>query len=657
MANKAQISHKLYDIIHKLSKQKLPDLFAALCIFVLFIIIYGLTATSGYIVGSGSEAESMELQRAVVHNGIAHATSYPAYVVLAHWFTRLGAALGGDPFTWATYFSGFTTALALVVSYFLARLYVAIWPALLAVLVFGFSGVAWHIATITEVQGMHLLTICLILYLAGRLRKTPHNISLLEGIAVLGGLGLANHRIVILVVPALALLVIFGDTWRALNLWRVARLLLLGVAPLVFYFDVFFKVPAGVVYGFGTTFNPPISAYNALQIVFGYGQEGLLVSPLPELWARIAHVGGYQIQFFGLVGVIFGLVGLVILARRDLLFVLVLAVHALAAYAFFMTWRQDHKSFLYFGQIGIVLVVGLAAFANQLWLWRPAFSKNGKFWPFVFSLPVLILALSLALGNYAANNRALDKRGQAYYDAYFALPTNSLVYTGGWSPDHWIGLEAQGNGSTVRLDYGREMQPILWNASDAGQSVYLSWWMQMFFGMFSGQNPLLAQGAGFAGTFAGGQWPFVQVVTRGGQQFAAELGAAIAVDREVAPGISLAAYSARRLATGAEFTLYWQATETPAARYAPFSHLRQINAQGEAIALIAQRDYPDPVLGYYPTTAWQAGEIIRDTYFIAWGDAALPPEESLQWAFGFTLEGQRTGEVLLPFAVAQAQTK
>ncbi|MFN7211202.1 MAG: hypothetical protein ACK4P1_12570, partial [Aggregatilineales bacterium] len=125
--------------------------FAAPIIFFAFLALYVGTAARGYIVGGGAEAESMELQRAVVYNGIAHATSYPAYVILAHYFTRIGALLGDDPFTWVTYFSSLTVALALVVAYFLLRLYVRWHAAALAVTIFGLSGVLWHIATIAEV--------------------------------------------------------------------------------------------------------------------------------------------------------------------------------------------------------------------------------------------------------------------------------------------------------------------------------------------------------------------------------------------------------------------------------------------------------------------------------------------------------------------------
>jgi hypothetical protein len=71
------------------------------------------------------------------------------------------------------------------------------------------------------------------------------------------------------------------------------------------------------------------------------------------------------------------------------------------------------------------------------------------------------------------------------------------------------------------------------------------------------------------------------------------------------------------------------------------------------VALLAQRDYPNPVHNFYPTRFWQTGEVVRDTYVIPWPDRDPPPKESLRLSFGFTDEnGQRLGDVTVPFADA-----
>lgn len=616
-----------------------------LFLFIGFLALYVSTAARGYIVGGGAEAESMELQRAVVHNGIAHATSYPAYVILAHYFTRIGAALGGDPFTWVTYFSSLTVALALVVTYLTLRLYMRWTAAALAVMCFGLSGVMWHIATIAEVQGLHILTVTGILYLMARYQRQPEKTAFLEGAALLFGLGLANHRIILLWAPSAALIALGSGALRRLHLWSYVRLLAALALPLLLYYDVFFKVPAGVVYGLGTTFNPPINAYNALQIVFGYGQEGLLISPLPELWARIQLVGGFHLEFFTPFGVLLGALGIILFVRKQPLYGASLVLGSAISFAFFMTWRQDHKAFIYYAQSGLALIFGLACLADgQVRL--PRFGR-----PLSLAVPLLALIPLLFAVGLPANNRAADRRGAEYYAAYASLPPQSVVFTGGWSPDHWIGLEAADNGYEIALFHDREATFIAAVANERrAQNVYLAHWMQMYLGMLSGQNPLLALGMGFGGTHT----PFVQVVPRGDPRLAAEAESATQIGQAAATGIQLYSYSAFADDQGAYFTLYWRVVGEIPERFIPFAHLRTVDAEGNTTGLITQRDYPDPVRGYYPTSAWQAGETIRDTVFIAWTAAALPPPEQLRWVFGFVSPstGERVGEVFLPFAAA-----
>ncbi len=59
------------------------------------------------------------------------------------------------------------------------------------------------------------------------------------------------------------------------------------------------------------------------------------------------------------------------------------------------------------------------------------------------------------------------------------------------------------------------------------------------------------------------------------------------------------------------FTLLWQAREDITADYTIFTHL--VNSDGQTII---QRDQP-PRGGAYPTSRWQAGEVVRDSYTIS----------------------------------------
>jgi Protein of unknown function (DUF2723) len=621
------------------------DILFGLGIFLAFLILYTSTAAQGFIIGGGAESESVELQRAVVHNGIAHATTYPVYVISAHYFTRLGAFLGGDPFSWATYFSSFTTALSLVVVYTLLRIWVGRSASLVAAIIFGLSGAVWHIATITEVQGLHLLTFVAILYLLACYQRHPEKVAYLEGMALLLGIGLANHRLIVLIGPAALAVFLFKRGWRWLNLWQVVRFAAMVALPLLAYYDVFFKVPAGVVYGFGTTLNPPVSPYNALEIVFGYGQDGLLRLPMAELPARLSFVLGHHLEDFTWPGTALGVVGFCLFARRNPLYAFALLAYGAASLVFFMAWRQDQKAFIYYGTTGLLLAIGLAALADVT-------LPNLKALPTLLlrlrlAPVVALLAVPIALTQYPQQNRAADNSGAQLFHAYSTLPNNAVVFTGGWSPDHWIGLEAQDRGGLFTLNYVRDVEEIYRYTTDGALRTYVSRWMQQFLGMWSGKNPLLDRGLAFG---AGPAPQFVEVMQANFDGPAKEAETATRLNQSIGQNIVLYSYKITQQTDKVTFTLYWRTEAAPDVRLQPFAHLRVVDVNGVATALLAQGDTADPVYGFFPTTAWRANQTIRDSYTIHLPQN-MPTAESLRWVFGFTLNGERIGEASLPFEV------
>jgi len=83
---------------------------------------------------------------------------------------------------------------------------------------------------------------------------------------------------------------------------------------------------------------------------------------------------------------------------------------------------------------------------------------------------------------------------------------------------------------------------------------------------------------------------------------------------ELGDGISLLARQVSQTGSVLRVTLYWQAARTPSQNYSVFVHLsdkEQISAPGD---IITQADSQNPVYGWYPTTKWDAGEIVREDY-------------------------------------------
>jgi hypothetical protein len=80
----------------------------------------------------------------------------------------------------------------------------------------------------------------------------------------------------------------------------------------------------------------------------------------------------------------------------------------------------------------------------------------------------------------------------------------------------------------------------------------------------------------------------------------------------VAPAVSAAPQSS---ASALGLVLYWQAAARPSKDYTVFVHLLN-----EAGVLVAQQDNP-PVYGTYPTSQWQPGPVVVDSYAIIIPDA------------------------------------
>jgi hypothetical protein len=72
-------------------------------------------------------------------------------------------------------------------------------------------------------------------------------------------------------------------------------------------------------------------------------------------------------------------------------------------------------------------------------------------------------------------------------------------------------------------------------------------------------------------------------------------------------------------------TVFWQAETPPGKDYAVAAHLVSHDPPRESGDIVAQADQRHPVHGWYPTSRWRAGEIVRDHYQIE-----VPGEAQLQ---------------------------
>jgi hypothetical protein len=86
---------------------------------------------------------------------------------------------------------------------------------------------------------------------------------------------------------------------------------------------------------------------------------------------------------------------------------------------------------------------------------------------------------------------------------------------------------------------------------------------------------------------------------------------------------------------GIHLTLFWQALERMDGNYTVFTHL--VDAEGK---MWGQKDN-EPVDGFYPTTTWQEGEIVRDQYDILIAPEAPPGHYALEIGMYLAETGER----------------
>jgi hypothetical protein len=86
---------------------------------------------------------------------------------------------------------------------------------------------------------------------------------------------------------------------------------------------------------------------------------------------------------------------------------------------------------------------------------------------------------------------------------------------------------------------------------------------------------------------------------------------------------------------GIHLTLFWQCLAEVKQSYTVFTHL--VDAEDN---IVAQKDNP-PVDGFYPTTKWEVGEIVRDQYDILISPDALPGKYQLEVGMYLADTGER----------------
>ncbi|GAB4516613.1 MAG: hypothetical protein OHK0046_22260 [Anaerolineae bacterium] len=614
-------------------------LLLAVLIFVGALGLYVVTAPPGMIYEGGVSVDSAELQRVANRLGIAHSTGYPLYTMLGYLAARLGEALGQSPYAWITYFSGLMSAAALVLFYLTALRVGSLPAALAATLVLAVSNTYWHMSTITEVQGLQAVIVVGILYLTLRYVDHPKVWWPLVGVAVLVGMGLSNHRMIVLVFPAVGVALLSAHFWRHLRWWQIAALGVIALLPLLSHLYIYWRATDPfVVYGTRLTWIPVnIQMQDMTNLIRGTFQDGQgleanMVYEVSQLGVRLRMVLGRATDELTVFGALLGGIGLIAMLRRR--WGLPLVVYLGVLVVFLMGWRVDEKAQIYNYLLVFPLLLG-AVYVLSLpaHRWRRA----------ALGLPLVMLAVGLVIENAPARNLRGDVRDAELRAQIRRLDAAGLFYTGVWQPELFITLEY--------LDDTQARGPVpvgtnLWwvpldDMRDLSKTVYIGNMWRSQYGLYGGATWFQEeQDIAFSGT---NTEMFLQARPADDPRLIAEAEGATHIGEAITPDITLYSFNLVRTTEGIEVTLYWQAQADVQAGYSVYAHLRFYHAMcdlSQGVELLSQDDAAMPVKGAYPTQLWSAGQIIKDTYFLPW------PEEPVERGVAFTvgMTDHNTGE-------------
>ncbi len=564
--------------------------------------IYGLTMAPTF-----GAADTFEFQVVAPRLGIAHPTGYPLYLLLGKAWTWLPFGSVAWRLNLGTLVYG-VAALGLVLG--AARALGSSWlGALLAALALGLRPTYWSQAIEAEVYTLHAVIV------AGAVWLMARSLSQTEGagrpttviaLAAWLGLGLTNHLTTLLLAPAAALAVwSAGRAWSPAQRWRtLGQVTLASLAPLMLYLYLPLRWQAvnGDAMGWGRfidwvvggRFQGALQWQAWLQDPTRYAIVGRLVQDeWSWLWLGLAGVGWFR------------------LARRNRRLALALALIWLAHIFYALNYHvPDLRVFLLPAQLIVALALGQAltvlvgirrqsvafALAAGFMLW----TALANVWPQVDrSSPNPLLAWGQAVLQLP-----LPAGATILADSEKIAPLYYLQQAEGVRPDLEI----------MVLPDEAAYRTALEERLAAGRPVYLARYLPRLPYHLRSLGPLTEVSPTPQTTRPADATP--ARLTVGAFQL---VGYHLAPTSPLGPGQS-------------HVTLYWQADAKP-------TTLEQVQVrwQGDSFHTLPS-PAQHPANNYYPTTAWQAGEMVPDFHLFDRPIAPFPVTARLQvaWAPPFT---------------------
>jgi hypothetical protein len=282
----------------------------------------------------------------------------------------------------------------------------------------------WSVATVAEVNALHLLFVALLLHRALVWDDTRRPRDLVLG-GLLAGLALGNHLLTLFVAPFIAIAALWiGRREIRARPWVLAA----AAAAVVVGLGVYLYIPIAAAQSPPLAYNHPVTLDAFVWLVSGTqfrGQFGFVTpggtaafaGSLPALWSLLVARATVVLP-------VAGLIGLIVLGRRRSAFALACASILLANVYIWSTYlRLEH----YLPASWLVLVISAATavdtVARRLDRSTPALAGGH-----VIGAAALVFALGIGASNWTASDRSGDRTAPVYVDALFeALPPDASI--------------------------------------------------------------------------------------------------------------------------------------------------------------------------------------------------------------------------------------
>ncbi len=570
------------------------------------LILYGWTAAPGIVIFYD---DSLEFQLVAPTFAIAHPTGYPLYTLLGGLWTHLLpiGTWAGRMNLWSAVAAAASVALLFVVARRLCTDRAGrpdTWAGLAAALAFGLGPVWWGQATIAEVYALHNLLVIAILAVALGINRSPlpeqrRRVAL---VALLFGLGLAHHRTIVLLVPAVVVYLL----WSAPHLARPQRAWLLWLAalcaPLLLYLYLPLRAARGasdLIGGYRNTWGGFWEHVLAREYTAFFGENPLDAAYTPAQWLAIlqAQMGWVALILAGL-----GLLRLIDRRRRWVRAWVAVGLALVINLGFVLVYRvADPEVFLLPVLLCLAIFVG-GGVSLAGWALPPLAAL------LVRSALVVLLALGLGGRGDAVNRQDVwAKHDSARLMASAPFPPDSVV----------VGIE----GEMTALRYMQAAEGLGINATPSGDNDLEARRAAAEAAMAAGHPTFVTRelpGLGDRYSYSG-EGMLVRLWPQGEAEIAPP---AHPLDLAMADGaLRLVGYDASLPSVTAQpwlhVALYWQ----PQAVVEPVFKVsfRLLDAEGAPLVWPDGRAAVEdryPILQMLPPAQWPVGETIRDSQLL-----------------------------------------